>query len=156
MQKVNNTITNTTMNTVIPICDISGNWSFSALLSFSAIRELHNINIWRNLNHFHLLLISACRDWAALPFSLTCIVLCLTGGVEHHRDCAGHEQVHRLSSAASADPLCRSLWQHRAPRTAGWLHVADYLQAVKRPLTHQSPKGCHWRVSAGNLQVRLL
>lgn len=107
-------------------------------------------------NHFHLLLISACRDWAALPFSVTCIVLCLTGGVEHHRDCAGHEQVHRLSSAASADPLCRSLWQHRALRTADWLHVADYLQAVKRPLTHQSPKGCHWRVSAGNLQVRLL
>lgn len=70
-------------------------------------------------NHFHLLLISACRDWAALPFSVTCIVLCLTGGVEHHRDCAGHEQVHRLSSAASADPLCRSLWQHRALRTAG-------------------------------------
>lgn len=78
---------------------------------------------------------------------------CPTGGVKHHRDSAGHEPLHWLCSAASADPLRCSLRQHRAPRSTGRLHAADHLQVVQRPLTHQSPKGCHWRVSAGYLQV---
>lgn len=63
-------------------------------------------------------------------------VLCPTGGVEHHWDGAGHEQVHRLRPAASADPLRRSLCQHGALCTADRFHAADHLQAVQRSLAH--------------------
>lgn len=84
-----------------------------------------------------------------------CIVLCPTGGLEHHWDGVGHEQVHWLGPAASADPLCSSLCRHRALRTADRLHAAHHLPAVQRPLAHESPKGCHRGVPAGYLQVRL-
>lgn len=87
-------------------------------------------------------------------YGASCIILRPAGGVEHHWDGAGHEQVHRLGPAASVDPLRPSLRQHRALHAAGRLHAADHLPAVQRPLAHQSPAGRHWGMSAGYLQVR--
>ncbi len=134
----------------IPKCDIRENYFFLA-------KGPHNISFCccqepKFTQNVPLLL--TCGDCAVpLRPSATCLFLCPTGGVEHHRDGAGDEQVHRLGPAASADPLCRSLCRHGALRTADWLHAADHLPAVQRPLTHQSPKGCHRGVSACYLQV---
>lgn len=121
------------------------------------------INFSSTLSHrylTHIMLLLAVFPWCGgctVPVHASGAhnVLCPAGGLEHHWDCVGHEQVHRLSPAASADPLCRSFCRHRALHTANWLHAADHLPVVQRPLAHQSPKGCHRGVPAGHLQVRL-
>lgn len=92
--------------------------------------------------------------WLYKPLIQLLAVFYSTGGFEYHRDSLGHEQVHRLSPAASADPVCRSLCQHRALRRADRFHPANHLPAVQRPLAHQGSEGRHRGVSAGYLQVR--
>lgn len=101
---------------------------------------------WESFNHQ--------RQFNSFNSTSSFSLLSVTGGVEHHRDGVGHEQIHRLCPAASADPLCRSLCWHGALRASRRLHAADHLPAVQRPLAHQGPKGRYRGVSAGYLQVR--
>lgn len=72
----------------------------------------------------------------------------------YDRDGSGHEQVHRISSAAAPDPLRPSLRWHRALCLPYGLHSAHHLPPFQGPLTHQSPERCYRGMSAGCLQVK--
>lgn len=112
---------------------------------FPTVTSGNCVSFFSSTKKCHSLQHSSCID--------PCVLFSPSGGVEHHWNGAGHEQVHRLSPVAPADPLCCSLCWYWALHTADWLHAADHLPAVQRPLTHQSSEGCYRGVSSGYLQV---